>query len=103
MAKRRKPLVGHAMRALEELKWEVAKEIGIYDKIQDVGFRNITTSEAGALGGRITQIAVRDFQNRLAQDYAQKNNEPFNPSFEEDDYEYESEHKIQPYSGQILQ
>lgn len=37
--------------ALDEKKWEVAKDLGLKEKIDDVGWGNMTTKEVGKIGG----------------------------------------------------
>jgi hypothetical protein len=38
--------------ALDGKKWEVAEELGLKDKIENVGWENMTTKEVGKIGGR---------------------------------------------------
>lgn len=37
--------------ALDEKKWEVAEDLGLKDKIEQVGWENMTTKEVGKIGG----------------------------------------------------
>lgn len=39
--------------ALDEKKWEVAKDLGLKEKIENVGWENMTTKEVGKIGGHI--------------------------------------------------
>ncbi len=39
--------------ALDKKKWEAAEELGMKDKIGDVGWENMTTREVGKIGGRV--------------------------------------------------
>ncbi len=67
--RRNRPLNADAARALDQLKYEVAQEIGyvnldrtkyevadelgLTDKIRRVGWPNMTSRECGSIGGRI--------------------------------------------------
>ena len=35
----------------EIMKWEIAKEIGLYDKVIENGWRSLTAKESGRIGG----------------------------------------------------
>ncbi len=37
--------------ALEKLKFEVAKEIGLFDKVKEEGWASLTAQETGRIGG----------------------------------------------------
>lgn len=39
--------------ALDQKKWEAAEELGMKDKIADVGWENMTTGDVGKIGGRV--------------------------------------------------
>jgi hypothetical protein len=39
--------------ALDEKKWEVAEDLGLKEKIETVGWENMTTADAGKIGGRM--------------------------------------------------
>jgi hypothetical protein len=39
--------------ALDRKKWEAAAELGMKDKIEDVGWENMTTREVGKIGGQV--------------------------------------------------
>lgn len=39
--------------ALDEKKWEVAEDLGLKEKIEDVGWENMTTREVGQIGGHV--------------------------------------------------
>ncbi|WP_245867675.1 hypothetical protein SPSIL_027300 [Sporomusa silvacetica DSM 10669] len=40
-------------RVLDEKKLEVAEELGLKEKIENVGWENMTTKEVGKIGGRM--------------------------------------------------
>lgn len=35
----------------EIMKWEIARELGLYDKVLDSGWRSLTAKESGRIGG----------------------------------------------------
>ncbi|MCI5849609.1 MAG: small, acid-soluble spore protein, alpha/beta type [Lachnospiraceae bacterium] len=35
----------------EIMKWEIAKELGLYDKVLENGWRSLTAKESGRIGG----------------------------------------------------
>ncbi len=39
----------------EELKLEIAAEIGVYDKVLSDGWRSLTAKESGRIGGMMTR------------------------------------------------
>lgn len=40
-------------QALDEKKWEIAEDLGLNNKIKEVGWENMTTKEIGKIGGRL--------------------------------------------------
>ena len=49
-------LVRGSEKAMEAFSMEIAKELGLYEKISNEGFNGLTTFEAGQLGGTSTRI-----------------------------------------------
>lgn len=39
----------------EKLKYEVAEELGLLDKVLDQGWRSLTSKETGRIGGLVTK------------------------------------------------
>jgi hypothetical protein len=39
----------------EKLKYEIAKELGLYDKVKELGWKSLTAKETGRIGGIITK------------------------------------------------
>ena len=39
----------------EKLKYEIAEELGLLDKVLDGGWRSLTSKETGRIGGLITK------------------------------------------------
>lgn len=49
-AKNKKPKIKN-LTPEEQLKWEIAKEIGVYDKVLESGWRSLSAKESGRIGG----------------------------------------------------
>ncbi len=47
-----------ANRGLQELKYEVAEDLGLSDDIQRRGFARMTTREVGKLGGHMVKRLI---------------------------------------------
>lgn len=58
-------VVPQAAHALEQLKYEVAQELGIMLS-QDGYYGNLLTKEAGSIGGQITRRLVQMAEQQLA-------------------------------------
>ena len=39
----------------ERLKYDIAEELGLYDKVIEGGWRSLTAKEAGRIGGMVTK------------------------------------------------
>lgn len=63
---RRGPVVQGAEQALDQFKYEIARELGIESKIENGYWGNIPSRENGAVGGhmvrRMIEIAERSLQ-----------------------------------------
>lgn len=55
-----------AESALDRFKFEVARELGLDDKIRDVGWENMTTHEVGKIGGNMVRRMVGHAEKDLA-------------------------------------
>jgi len=40
-------------KKLDQLKYEVAEDLGLKEKIEDIGWENMTTKEVGKIGGQM--------------------------------------------------
>ena len=49
--KKDKPIDLKKIKPEEKLKYEVAEELGLLDKVLDGGWRSLTAKEAGRIGG----------------------------------------------------
>lgn len=55
---RRKHLLPEASEVMERFKIETAEELGLADKVRQVGWRNMTTKECGMVGGMMVKKMI---------------------------------------------
>lgn len=53
--KKYKPIVLSEIEPEEKLKYEIAEELGLLDKVLNDGWRSLTSKESGRIGGLITK------------------------------------------------
>ena len=54
MAKQKKIDLGH-MTEEEKMKYEIAEELGLLDKVMQEGWRSLSSKETGRIGGLMTK------------------------------------------------
>ena len=54
MAKQKKIDLGH-MTEEEQMKYEIADELGLLERVLNDGWRSLTTKETGRIGGLVTR------------------------------------------------
>ncbi|MGI6038348.1 MAG: small, acid-soluble spore protein, alpha/beta type [Limnochordia bacterium] len=57
-----------ARAVLEQFKYEVASELGLLNKVQQVGWENMTTREAGQVGGQMVRRFIQQAEAELAKE-----------------------------------
>jgi len=60
-------VVPEATWALDRFKWEVAEDLGLAEKIQRVGWENLTTREVGMIGGQMVKRMIAAAEESLAE------------------------------------
>lgn len=65
LARRRQHLHPQAERALEQFKYEVARELGLADKVAARGWGEMTTRECGKVGGTMVKKMIQMVEDRL--------------------------------------
>ena len=53
-SKKKKEFDVHNMTPDEQLKFEIAQELGLYEKVLQKGWKSLTSKESGRIGGMIT-------------------------------------------------
>lgn len=54
-SKKEKPIDLAALDPEEKLKYEVAEELGLLDRIMENGWKSLTSKETGRIGGMVTR------------------------------------------------
>ncbi len=55
MSKKEKKIDLNNLKPEEEMKYEIAKELGYLDKVMTTGWKSLTAKESGRIGGIITK------------------------------------------------
>ena len=53
--KKEKPVDMNALTEEEKLKYEIAEELGLLDKVMEKGWKSLSSKETGRIGGLITK------------------------------------------------
>ena len=48
----------------EIMKWEIAKELGVYDKVLNNGWKSLSAKESGRIGGILANRIKKSNQDR---------------------------------------
>ena len=55
--KKRKPIVLNEVKPEERKKYEIAKELGLLDKVLTDGWQSLSAKETGKIGGMLSKAA----------------------------------------------
>ena len=53
--KKEKPVDMNALTEEEKMKYEIAEELGLLDKVMEKGWKSLSSKETGRIGGLITK------------------------------------------------
>ena len=53
--KKEKPVDMNALTEEKKLKYEIAEELGLLDKVMEKGWKSLSSKETGRIGGLITK------------------------------------------------
>ena len=67
-AKKGDPFDTHNLSPQDQLKFEIAQELGLESKVIEGGWRSLTAKESGRIGGLITKRKREMKQEALQQD-----------------------------------
>ncbi|WP_246451786.1 alpha/beta-type small acid-soluble spore protein [Alkalicella caledoniensis] len=56
--RRRQYALPEAAQVMERFKYETAEELGLADKVRQVGWENMTTRECGMVGGMMVKKMI---------------------------------------------
>jgi hypothetical protein len=61
-------MLPRSRRALDALKHEVSRELGLDDEVRERGWENMTTRQVGRIGGQMVRQLVRRGEEALARE-----------------------------------
>lgn len=67
MGRRRSHVVSGADPALNRFKYETAQELGLAERIRQEGWGNMTTRDAGRVGGQMVRRLIKEAETSLSQ------------------------------------
>ena len=65
MARSRKPVNPQAENALDRMKFEVASELGIADRVRSNGWSTMTSADCGRVGGQMVRKMIEQYESNL--------------------------------------
>ncbi|AUW93676.1 MAG: small acid-soluble spore protein [Sulfobacillus thermosulfidooxidans] len=68
MAEGKKPVEPGSEEALDDLKEEVAEDLGLDDDIRERGWGNMTTREVGKIGGNMVRRLVKSAEQQMSKE-----------------------------------
>ncbi len=65
MARSKKPVNPQAANALDRMKFEVASELGIADRVRSTGWSTMTSADCGRVGGQMVRKMIEQYESNL--------------------------------------
>ena len=65
MARSRKPVNPAAENALDSMKFEIASELGIADRVRANGWSTMTSADCGRVGGQMVRKMIQQYESNL--------------------------------------
>lgn len=65
MARSRKPVNPQAENALDQMKFEIANELGIADTVRSNGWATMTSADCGRVGGHMVRKMIEQYESTL--------------------------------------
>jgi len=66
MARSRKPVNPAAENALDRMKFEIASELGIAEKVRSQGWSTMTSADCGRVGGHMVRRMIEQYESSLS-------------------------------------
>lgn len=63
--KKKKPIVLSEIKPEEKKKYEIAKELGLLDKVLSEGWQSLSAKETGKIGGMLSSEAKKKAKSNL--------------------------------------
>lgn len=65
MARSRKPVNASAENALDRMKFEVASELGIAERVRSQGWNTMTSADCGRVGGQMVRKMIEQYESTI--------------------------------------
>ena len=65
MARSRKPVNPAAENALDTMKFEIASELGIADRVRSNGWSTMTSADCGRVGGQMVRKMIQQYESSM--------------------------------------
>ncbi|HMM22700.1 MAG TPA: alpha/beta-type small acid-soluble spore protein [Selenomonadales bacterium] len=66
MARSRKPVNPQAENALDRMKFEVASELGVADRVRSQGWNTMTSADCGRVGGHMVRKMIEQYESSVS-------------------------------------
>jgi hypothetical protein len=66
MARSNKPVNPAAENALDKMKFEIASELGIAEKVRSTGWNTMTSADCGRVGGHMVRKMIEQYESGLS-------------------------------------
>lgn len=63
MARSRKPVNPAAENSLDRMKFEIASELGIAEKVRSSGWSTMTSADCGRVGGQMVRKMIEQYES----------------------------------------
>ncbi|MDR3588379.1 MAG: alpha/beta-type small acid-soluble spore protein [Negativicutes bacterium] len=66
MARSRKPVTPQAENALDQMKFEIASELGIANQVRSQGWNTMTSADCGRVGGHMVRKMIEQYESTMS-------------------------------------
>jgi len=66
MARSRKPVNPQAENALDNMKFEIASELGIANQVRSQGWSTMTSADCGRVGGHMVRKMIEQYESTMS-------------------------------------
>jgi hypothetical protein len=67
MARSRKPVNPAAENALDRMKFEIASELGVAERVRSSGWATMTSADCGRVGGQMVRKMIEQYESNNLQ------------------------------------
>lgn len=65
MSRSKKPVNPSAENALDQMKFEIASELGIADTVRNNGWATMTSADCGRVGGQMVRRMIEQYESSM--------------------------------------